>query len=349
MTEFTLVVAGREYGGWKTLSATRSLRDAASVFSVSLSERWAGQGTPLPIKPGAPCVLNLAGEPVITGHVDVYDPRSTDREHQVTAEGRSKTADMVDCAAVVEGGQFRGYTVAQVARALASPFGIEVVQVGDVGNVFPDVQVQQGETCFALIERLSRMRGLLISDDPAGRLLLGRLEGYDTRDPIPLREGREIISVGGRQDWSRRFSSYTVKAQRSPTDEFPGAAASEVQGVASDPDVSRYRPWLEVAEASADDGDAQRRAAWQASTAAGRATVADVTVRGWRASDSVLWSVGRRVHVSAPTVHVDRELVVERVEFQTGESGTITKLTAVPAQALAPEPLTETDTAESLL
>lgn len=349
MTEFSLQIAGQRYGGWKTLSVSRSLRDAAAVFSVTLSERWAGRETALPIRPGSACVLDLDGEVVVSGHVDVYAPSFSGGEHNVTAEGRSKTADIVDCAAVVSGGQFKNYDAGQVARALAAPFGIAVETVGDLGAAFPDVQVQQGETCFALIERLARMRGLLVTDDASGRLLIGRLETLDTRPAVALRQGKEIIAASLRLDWSQRFSTYRVKAQRAGTDEAFGEAAAAVEAEATDPDVLRYRPWLEVAETSSDEGDALRRAKWQASTAAARATSIDVTVQGWRSEDGALWASGRRVNIEAPALSVSRDLVVDRVEFQAGENGTVTQLVAVPAAALQPEPLVETDTEESLI
>jgi prophage tail gpP-like protein len=127
---------------------------------------------------------------------------------------------------LVDGGQFTGMTVGQIATELAKPFNLEVVVETD-GPPEPEVQVQQGETCFALVERLSRLQELLVTDDAEGRLVLCRAGSRQAA--AALHHGRNIKSASADLDNSQRFSEYIVKAQR------PGNNKRAADDAISDP------------------------------------------------------------------------------------------------------------------
>lgn len=208
---FTLLVSGEHYAGWQALRVTRGLERATSDFTLEVSERWSLEEDIWQITPGESCEIQLGGETVLTGWVDKYSPSYDAGSHSISLTGRSKTCDLVDCSVTVDGGQFVGMTVGQIARILAQPFGIEVV-VNNQTPPEPEVQVQQGETCFALIERLSRVHELLVTDDALGRLVLTR--AGSGRATTNLVHGENILSASADLDHSKRFSDYIVKAQR---------------------------------------------------------------------------------------------------------------------------------------
>jgi prophage tail gpP-like protein len=208
---FSLLVSGEHYAGWKTLRVTRGLERATGDFELTVSERWSLEEDIWQITPGESCEIQLGGETVLTGWVDKYGPSYDANSHSISLSGRSKTCDLVDCSITVDGGQFKGMTVGQIARILAQPFGVEVV-VNTQTPPEPEVQVQQGETCFALIERLSRVHELLVTDDALGRLVLTR--AGSGRATTNLIHGENILSASADLDNSKRFSDYIVKAQR---------------------------------------------------------------------------------------------------------------------------------------
>lgn len=210
-TPFELLVGGERYSGWQSLRITRGLERAAADFELAVSERWSLEENVWQILPGETCEIRFEDETVLTGYVDAYRPSYDAQTHGVQLSGRSKTGDFVDSSVMVDGGQFKGMTVGAIARTLAEPFGIEVV-VEFEGPPEPEVQVQQGETCFALVERLSRLQELLVTDDALGRLVLTRAgAGQST---TALRHGVNILAASADLDDSRRFSEYVVKAQR---------------------------------------------------------------------------------------------------------------------------------------
>lgn len=335
-----LLVDGTRYAGWTSIRVTRGIEHMSAAFTVEVSERWPGRSEPWVIKPGAACVLSLGGHVVITGHVDAYEPKFDGESHSVSITGRSKTADLVDSSVVVKGGQYKGYDLAQIARAVAAPFGISARVETDVGAAFPDVQVQQGETAFELIDRLCSMRGLLATDAPDGALVLTR--AGETRAVGRLVQGgttANIQSASAKLDHSKRMSRYILKGQQSATDNLFGDEAAGVTAEAVDPAVTRYRPLLIVAEAESDGATAAERARWEAVSRAGKAVQATVTVPGWfqDAERTRLWIVNEVVSVSAPWLGIDRELLVGEITYSLSETeGTTVEMTLSPPEAFTP-------------
>jgi prophage tail gpP-like protein len=241
-TPFELLVSGELYSGWQSLRITRGLDRATADFDLSVSERWAngapGEENVWQILPGESCEIRFEGETVLTGYVDAYRPSYDANNHAIRLTGRSKTCDFVDSSVMVPigaagGGQFKGMTVGAIARSLAQPFGIEVV-IEQEGPPEPEVQVQQGETCFALVERLSRLQELLVTDDALGRLVLTRAGAGQAS--TALRHGVNILSASADLDHSKRFSEYVVKAQR------PGNRTKDGGGSGAGDDWGEVQP-----------------------------------------------------------------------------------------------------------
>jgi prophage tail gpP-like protein len=346
----SLQIEGQDYAGWHAVSVQRSLEQAAGQFSASVSERWGGRTERWIIRPGSRCRVLLDDEVVLTGYVDSYNPSFDAGSHSVQISGRSATADLVDSSAIVPGGQFKQLTLFEVAQRLLAPFSL-TVELTDVVDLvlgpLADVQIQQGETCYAVIERLSRLQGLLVSDGPGGTLRLAR--AGRRRAAGALVQGENLLSASATLDVSQRHSEYTVKGQRPNTDdredgevtvtrgrqlvatEGGGPAGASVRaciGAALDAAIGRYRPWLLTAETQVDDAACGLRAEWEARRRAGLSIRASVTVAGWRQGGDrgPLWDTNLLVPVVSPWLGIDRELLISSVEFRKDDSGSTTAL-----------------------
>ena len=153
-----LRIGGRIHQGWTEATVTRSLETLCSTFQMSLSEREAGATEPRLVSPGDGCTVAIEGEQVLRGYVDEVRPRYDAGDHMVSVRGRDATADLVDCSAASEPGEWQDSTLDQITRGLVAPFGIEVtVEVG-VGAPFTKFRIDEGETVFEAIERGCRYR-----------------------------------------------------------------------------------------------------------------------------------------------------------------------------------------------
>ncbi len=160
--------------------------------------------------------IALVGTPValLSGYIDNYLPEVEANRHAVRITGRSKTEYIVDCTPDIRGGQFAGYKLDAIARAIASLFKIDVVVQTDVGEPFPDATIEQHETGFAFLERLARLRSVLMSDDEQGRLVLTRAGNDRAHDALLQGPGGNVQWASAVISGGRRFSHYKVKAQQ---------------------------------------------------------------------------------------------------------------------------------------
>ncbi|TXH38779.1 MAG: hypothetical protein E6Q98_02975 [Rhodospirillaceae bacterium] len=348
----SLMVGGQLYEGWTEVAVTRSVENAVSTFDLGLSERWArltsdgsalvlldqSGAVPWRIQPCMPCEILMDGETVITGYVDSYNPTYSASDHSVRVTGRSRTADIADCSAIVPGGQFTGYDLGQIARTLCATVGVGVDIETDLGAPFPDVQVQQGETIFELIERLSRLRAVLVRDAPSGNLVLAR--AGKGRAAGSLRQGVNILSASATLSAAERYSDYIVKGQQAATDAIPGTQATEPIGKARDPGITRYRPKLVIAEGQTDIATAVDRATWEKLTRAANGVRATITVQDWRDPNSGrLWAPNEMAYVDSSWLAVQRDLLIAGVTYRLSEGGTTCELSLAPPEAYTPEPV----------
>ena len=344
MSDIVLQVNGVNYAGWTAVRVQRSMEQVSGVFEIGITERWAGQATRWPIYPGAECRLLVDDEPLITGYVDDRNPSYDASQHTISIVGRDKTADLVDCAAVYPGGEWKNRNLAEVAAYLCEPYGIKVITETDVGARHPVFGLEPGESAFECIERYARFRGVLPLSDGLGNLLLTRAT-RDDRVKTALVYGKNILRASGQFSWRERFSHYIVKGQ-----EVQGITGQPV-GKAEDDEVkaSRYRPRILIAEEHGNGVSFKTRAEWERNVRYGRAQPVNYTVQGWRHAEGV-WRHNTLISVTDPMMDFDdSELLIVSVSLLKDESGTRTELKLMPREAFDRIPLPDKKMEEAQL
>ena len=343
MDDLELLVNGRIYSGWTSLGVTRAVDASSGAFTVDLTERWesrdgaGAQIEPWPILPGDACEVRLGGKPLVVGYIDIFRPSFSATDHSINVQGRDKTSDLIDCAAIHSPDQWKNIGLLRLAQILAGPFGISVTADVDVGEPFSVCKLQQGETAFDAIERHARQRKVLLMPDGAGGLLITR--AGNRRASVGLVQGENILSASGSIDHTQRFSSYLVKGQAAYSADSDGETEAHIEGGVSDSGVKRYRPMLIVAEGGGTAASTKERATWEANSRIGKSAAASLVVQGWRqVPGGPLWEPGMLVTVKAPWLRLDGEMIIRQATFERGESGTTTKLDIVSPQTFAPEP-----------
>jgi len=336
MPDVKLSTGGLTYGGWKSVKVRRDLEQLCGSFEIEVSEIWPGQDFTARIQPGDPCMLHLGDRPLVNGYVDDVSIAHDAKKHSVTISGRDKTADLVDCSAIRKTGQWQGLKLERIAQELCAPFGIEVKAEVDTGKAFPTFALQEGESVFEAIDRLSRIRALLLATDGEGNLVITRPGLRRVATALVL--GENILEASATLDMRDRFSEYVFKGQAAGTDFFNAKQAAQIRASAKDPGVKRYRPLVVVSESQDVAASLKERALWEANVRAARSTDISVTVQGWEHADG-LWEVNSIVPMRDAWLRVDDELLVKAVTFSVSEGGTTTQLDLTRADAYTTLPL----------
>lgn len=325
----SLFVGGLIYEGWEDVRITRELNAVASDFELQITDKWRADKETWGILAGEAVHIHVGKTSLLTGYVDKVTTSLSSSSRAITVAGRSKTGDLVDCS--VEGAaQYSGLSLKEIAEKLLSPFGIKASFLSDAGSAFSSFTLQQGETVFALLDRLARERKLLMLPSYEGNLIFTTT---GTRNAaVGITEGVNILAARGMQDNSNRFSTYSVKGQDlAKAGEALQAVA--VLGTATDSGVTRYRPLVVMAENNVEGSTSENRAAYEANLRAAKSQTAEVEVQGWFQAPGRLWEVNEKVFVDCGSIGLRRPMLVEKVVFNKNGAGTKTTLSLIRQDA----------------
>ncbi len=335
----TLTIGGKRYDGWTSIGVTRSIETLTGSFELAIAAREYSSAPRWPLRTGEACTVQLDGETVISGHIDDFSPQYDGDGYAIAISGRDRSADLVDCSAVAKPGSWVNQSIEAIAAELAKPFGINVTARVDTGAKVKRFALQQGETVFSAIDRLARYRGLLPVTDATGNVALIRPGAGAV--VAELVEGVNIIGGSASHDAKERFSDYIIKGQASGDDRANGKAVAAVKAETRDPAITRYRPLLIIGEEQSTIAELRKRAAWEATTRAGRSQSASITVAGWRMPSGALWTPDVRVSVRAPFLQIESVMLVSEVRAAKDDRGSVTDLTVTPVEAFSLLPVSE--------
>jgi len=343
MTDAVILrVNGRDWGGWTRVQISAGIERLARDFHVDITRQWPGESGSASLPPRlqkGDAVEVLVGEDkVLTGWIEATPIRYDAHRVHVGISGRSKTADLIDCAAPVT--VFTGKTLYQIATALAKPFGINAISQGAPTQPLQEVQADYGETVHEVLNKALGLQQALAWDDEHGNLLIGRVGS--ARATTALVWGENILSGDTEQSIRDRFSEYHVAGQRSGDDaDFGDATLTALRAKAKDRQITRYRPQHIQQSGQATGASCRQRAEFEAQQRAARTEETTYTVQGWRQGNGSLWQPNQRVIVFDPVLGVHhRELVIGEVVYTQNEGGTLCQLRVAPEAAYIP-PLQE--------
>jgi len=190
---------------------------------------------------------------------------------------------------------------------------------------FSRVSAEQTDSIFDHLKKLASQKGLLLSCDKYGNLLITKAntegEPVGTIDEIiPLTSAYET-RFSGRD----RFAMYRALASSSRSRRTGGA------GVARDPVVTAPR----VLTFQADDnlpGEAPNAAAWRKNKSAADSLGLSFPVNTWYAPNGKLWEPNTTVTVISPTIGIKNgfTFLISQVEFVYESSGISANLQLKP-------------------
>lgn len=334
----TLTVNSEDYQGWKSVRIEAGLERVSRSFELSVTQSWPGNADHLRrIGAGDLVEVRIGDDLVVTGHVDATPIDYDANGYTIMIRGRSRTADLVDCSAEPTTGQFKGLKADQIAAKLAEPFGMAVIAEADVGAAITDFQIQQGESGFEALDRIIKQRQLLMTDTAAGDLLIASV-GSGGKAYSGLELGVNILKGSAGFDFTEVYTKYSVKGQKSGSDDSFGDQASKVSGLATDNSLKRERVLIIRQSGQADAATCQQRADYEAKIRLAKAGELRYTVAGWRQADGSLWRPNLMVDINDDFMSVNKSLLISEVRYSLDDSGELTELVVIAPEAFATQP-----------
>lgn len=332
-----LLIKGTEYGGWKSVAIQAGIERQVRDFDLTITNRWPG-ATDIPrrVHPGDECEVYIGEDKVLTGYVDATPLSYDGQQVSVGVRGRSRTADLVDCAAINSPGQWRSAKIERIAADLAAPYKVDVVAQVSTGAAMTHA-IEQGETVFESIERMLKLRQVLATDDARGRLVFIEV-GSAGQAGTALELGQNILRCDAPLDYRDVFTQYVVKGQRPGSDEEFGDTVAGETATITDDTLARKRVLVIKQGGESTSTSAADRVRYERAHRKAMALATTYTVQGWRQEDGSLWLHNQLVRVRDPAVGFDDEFVVAEIRYELSEAGMLCVLKVGPKDGYVNKP-----------
>lgn len=331
--KITVIVNGKTYDGWLQSEVDRNLEALAGTFSIPVT---LVPGSPPEIKRQDKVEVRIGDRTVITGFVLAAEPFYRRGECGMRIMGRDRTGDLVNCSAIYKGGQWRNVKVDRIIKDIITPFGLDLVVETDLGDVVKDFKLGHGETALDAVSRAARLRGILITRDDAGRVLLTKAGKNRFKGAIV--RGQNVISMESVGSDEQRHSQYFVYGQSSTVADFDQARG--LKATTKDAEIQRYLPLVINADGNTTQAELQTLAEHTARVRRGHSMGFRYTVEGWTFQGEP-WPLNQRVPIYDDVAGLDgTEWLICGVK-QTCDlkEGDVTELLVRPVEAYDTAPL----------
>ena len=283
---------------------------------------------------------------------------------QVTANGITKqlecasyTADLVDSdMPPLIAYEWTSSSFYQIANSLCQPMGIDVgigsaVIDGRANLAFDYIQAEVTETYGDLLTKLAFSRGMLVTNDRYGMLLLtmGLRQGpvMATLGEVDLRsyfEAQLATGAAKSQGWSavydgrQRWGTYAVYGQSG----IPEDDGTVIQSEATDLKIPAIRR-TNIIVSNNISANVGVSAQWHMAQGIVKAETIPFPVIGWYTPAGTLWDPNTFVVVQAPSLDINTatKFLVRQIEYEHTVQGQTATLYLVPPEVYTGEPIVE--------
>lgn len=341
-----LEVNGRQYSQFNNASINSRLDALSSAFGIEVTSN---SEMSLPFTGGEPCRIFVDGELVLTGSIEVVSIDFSARRHTIKIEGRDKTGDLLDSTlGPISSLSGNGLTLKKLIETIVSELGVDVEVIDNVNpepfNAAEDIgSPQPGDNAFEFIEKFTRKRQVLISNNSEGNIVISKSEGTNTNSVLRNVRGsneNNIMSASVSYDTTGRFNVYKFTSSLNLISlNFAGlVSAKDTVDQTSEPVTDRAvrkgRQMVLISELSASKEQNNDRAEWEKKIRQARGRVYSVVVDGFRNQDGNLWANNTLVTVNDDFADINSQMLINSVGFSFDlAGGSQTTLTLVEPDA----------------
>lgn len=363
MSNLFLKVNGVKYEGFKELSYSRSIELASGEFNfVSTLD----DTNILPFKVQEECQILFGDIELITGFIERMTFEYSSNSHQVVISGRDKTADIIDSTIVGDIDLSGQITLKQVLdrvideifagvdeskrvnvidttdETIFTSVGRGVRQILDPFSENEKVTAEVGENAFEFMEKYARKRGVLLSSNGRGDLLITRggdasLSGAIINQVNGVRNNIKSASIS--YDLTRRYRNYVVRSQGNPsTSELINvvglASIKGISGAAIDTVIRGSRTLELQAESTSVQKTDRERALWEANIRRARSVVYTCVLSSLNPVEGQIFVPNVLIRVIDEFSNINSQMLIRSVDYNFSVSGgTTVSLELVPPDA----------------
>ena len=343
----TLIVRGMVFDDWLSVWVQHRAADGWPIFRFTAAERepYPNLWEKVQFVPGDTVVILLGGVTALYGGYIITRQVAYDsKNHQVMLSGMGRTWQAATSSVLHTTMNFDGQEIVQIADTVWAPWGVGPEHLGSIDRTpFEKLRVQPGETTWNFMERIARVRGVVLGSQYYGKfLMIGQHLGQVTDTLI---EGVNILKCQCVFDKKNIFSKYVQLGQTPPSPKKWGEAANQM----TCSQFSKYPPpppgrVLVTPAEQPVHGQPElcTRADYERQWHDGSMVTATVTVQGWlRPGRRDIWRVRDNVLIYSPMALLQTAegrpvtMKIQNATFtQDDKSGTLTTLDLVLPELL---------------
>ncbi len=330
--QVSVTIGGERFIGWDDIQFTRSM-DSFGAFR--LRSVWEPQNQVFRevFKPFSYQTVAFfeGGELLFNGTMIDISPNLEPTRRTIDAAGYSAPGVLNDCTPPISSLPLEGdkQDLNQIAATLLDPFGIGLNFDGDPGPAFDREAIEPNGKILAYLIKLSKQRGLIITDTPEGNC---RFYTETGSEPLvaTIEDGDEgILAIRPMFNTQNYFSH--ISGQGSTFFSLVGADPGSAYTVVN----PRLSGVLRPHTFTPDDtlyGDTKSAVEAKSGRMFSEAVAYSLQVIGWNDPDGKLWSPGTRIKITAPgaMIYEPYEFLIRAVQYQATATKRLATLTLVP-------------------
>jgi prophage tail gpP-like protein len=335
-----LEVNGVQYDNFISAECETRLDALANFFSFTAINP---NGVVFPFKGGESCKVIVDGEVVLTGEIEVVEVSYDGGDHEVTVQGRSTAAKLLDSTIGLLGDIVgEGLTLRALIEAVIAHLGLDIKVRDDVRprpfSIAEELAAPEpGDNAFRFIEKFTKKRQVMLHPSPDGGIVIAANSGIQAAGRVQHilnAFDNNVISSNFRYDTTGRFNAYFMASQLNPvvlnvTGGSDLATLVNQGGGVSDPGINKGKQMVIVTDAPFSDAECESRARWEADVRKARGLVYSAVVNKYREAGDTgkLWGVNKLYQINDDFIGKNEPMLCNSVKYSlNNDDGRVTGL-----------------------
>lgn len=332
-TEIKIMIGGKPFSVWETASIKRSFDVVADSFTIGgpwNPNEFVDRETFRPFT-YPDFSLYIGGEKIMSGIIVNHDPETSADKNKITISGYSRPGILADVPLPLSMYPFEanGLNLKQIIEKCCAPYGIQVEYNADTGPAFTDndkIDIEPGQIIYDYLIGLVRQRGVVLSSDVQGNLLVQTANIGDPVETI-IAGQPPFVKSGVNYNGQARHSSYTAIGTEAIRGE--GKSATIEDNILKA--LGIQRPLIFDAK-DTNSGSLKEAATAQYGRSLAESSSFNVTVQGWRRpSDNQLRKDNETIiyQNAGDMIYQPTLFLIRDVEYTRSPDGELTELNIV--------------------